>query len=123
MRGGQLHAVPTARSRAPKARLRAALLGLDVAAEVHQRLDGFGDERGRLARVGERVRTGADRRRARRSVREDLRLDDARLAVVDRTHDRDRAALLACVPDEQLAWAPARAGRLIGAAEETGLLR
>src|SRR2546430_8243125 len=121
MRGGRLTLSSRARSCAEGATLRGlggatlcglgatsrGLLGLDVAAEVHQRLDGFGDERGRLARVGERVRTGADRRRARRSVREDLRLDDARLAVVDRTHDRDRAALLACVPDEQLAWAPA----------------
>ena len=37
------------------------LRGLDVAAEVHQRLDRFGHERDRLPRVGERVRACANR--------------------------------------------------------------
>src|SRR5262249_9554701 len=50
--------------------------------------------------VRERVRPGADRLRA--SGVEDLRLDDARVAVVDGAHHRDRAAVLARVAHEEL---------------------
>ena len=58
-----------------------ALLGVDVAAEIHQRLDRFGDEGRRLRGVGEGVRAGADR--FVRAGGEDLRFHRARRAVVE----------------------------------------
>ena len=93
--------------------------GLNVAAEVHQGLDRFGHESRGLAAVGEGVRPGPERLGARHACREDLGLDDAGVAVVDCAHDRDRAPVLAGVPDEELAPAArsahdARRGRVGG---------
>ena len=56
----------------------------------------------------ERVRAGTGE--LRRSLRIDLRLDDARGTVVDGSEHRDEAAVLARVTDEELS--PARRGRL-----------
>src|SRR5439155_4352770 len=81
--------------------LRGALFGEDVAAEIHERLDGLGDESGRLRRVGERVRPGPDR--IVHARRKHLSLDDARHPVVDGAEDRHRASVLLGVADEQLA--------------------
>src|SRR5437764_4359246 len=78
------------------------LLRLDVAAEVHQRLDRLRHERRRLVGVSERVRPGPERSRRRRSQRVDLGLDDARVTVVEGAHDRDRPAVLARMAHEEL---------------------
>ena len=86
------------------------LLIRGVAAEVHQRLDGVGDEGAGLALVGERVRAGPLGEAARR--REDLRLDDARAAVVDGAEDGDRAAVLADVADCRRRGPPPRGSSL-----------
>src|SRR5437764_2563893 len=82
---------------------RKGLLRLDVAAQVHQGLDGFGHEGGRLARVREGVRPRAHGCGARGALGIDLRLDDARVAVVDRTHHGHGPAVLARVAQEELA--------------------
>src|SRR5690348_15470830 len=82
-------------------RTKRALLGEDVAAEVHEALDRFGHECRRLRGVGERVRAGTHRVDGAR--RKDLRLDHARRAVVDCTQDCHRASVLLRVPDEELA--------------------
>jgi len=66
------------------------LIRLDVAAEVHQRFDRFGYERGCLLRVGEGVGAGLRRFRVPGADREHFSLDDARVAVVDGSQDRDR---------------------------------
>ena len=90
-----------------------ALLGLDVAAEDHQGLDGFGDELRRLGGVREGVRAGADRLGAVGGADGiDLGLDDAGVAVVDRAEHGDRAAVLARVADEELAFGGACGGVL-----------
>ena len=79
------------------------LLGLDVAAENHQRFDGFGDELRCLDCVRERVRTGVDRVTGIAAAGGvDLGLDDAGVSVVDGAQHRDGAAVLAGVADEQL---------------------
>src|SRR5436309_2613321 len=65
----------------PRARRTGVLLGLDVAAQVHQRRDRVGHERARTIGVRERVRPWAHELVG--SLRVDLRLDDAGRAVVD----------------------------------------
>src|SRR5581483_355796 len=75
------------------------LLGQDVAAEVHERLDRFCYERRGVVRVGERVRAGGDRAAV---ARIDLRLDHAGASVVDRAQARDRAAVALRVAREEL---------------------
>src|SRR3954452_5306974 len=77
------------------------LLGLDVAAEVHERLDRFDGERRRLPRVRELERAGLLRGRIAVAV-VDVALDGDADAVVDRAQDRDRASVLARVTDEEL---------------------
>ena len=90
---------------------RVPLLGLDVAAEDHQGLDGFRDELGRQGGVREGVRTRADRLTSVGGAdRKDLGLDHAGVAVVDRAEHGDRATVLARVTDEQLALAGLRPG-------------
>src|SRR5688572_14170485 len=77
------------------------LVGGDVAAEVHQRLDRFRDERGCLRGVRERVRARLQRARAgARGI--DLGLDDDGVAVVDRAEDGDRAAVALRMTHEEL---------------------
>jgi len=61
-------------------------VGVDVAAEIHQALDSFGDERRRLRGIGERVRPRLHR--ALPTLRVHLGLDDARAAVVDGSQNR-----------------------------------
>src|SRR6266511_186092 len=73
----------------------------DVAPEVDERVGRVGDERRGLTHIGERVRAGSRREAA--GLREDLRLHDARLAVVDRAENRDGAAVLPDVADAHLA--------------------
>src|SRR4051794_24443266 len=77
------------------------LRGLDVAAEVHQRLDGFRDERGCLPRVRKGVRPRAQRGGGARWIH--LGLDHALDAVVDGAHQCDRAPVLACHAREEFA--------------------
>src|SRR5436190_13030130 len=79
------------------------LLGVHVATEHHQCLDRFGHESGRLVGVRECVRAGPGGLGAASAGGIDLRLDDTGVAVVDGAKDRDRAAVAAGVPDEQLA--------------------
>src|SRR5436190_12149620 len=76
---------------------------LDVAAEIHERLDGLRHERGGLAGVRERVGAWTHGARRGNSRGEDLGFDYAVVALVDRAHDHDRAAVLARVPHEELA--------------------
>ena len=78
------------------------LLSLDVAAENHQRFDGFGHELRRLDCVRERVRPWVDRLARIGAGGVDLGLDDAGVSVVDGTEHRDGPAVLARVADEQL---------------------
>src|SRR5437764_10522463 len=102
-------AIPSSSSFLTSRRYRAeggtkrTLLRVDVAAEVHERLNRFGHERRGLACIRERVRPRPDR--GFRAGLKDLRLADARVAVVDRPQDGDRAAVLACVADVELAAA------------------
>ena len=100
----------------PSARLArpAQLLGLDVAAEDHQRFDGLGRELRRLDRVRKGVGPRVDRLAGIVAGRVDLGLDDAGVPVVDGAEHRDGAAVLACVADEQLPLG--RRGRAHGAA-------
>lgn len=71
-----------------------------VAAEVHQSLDRFGHERGRLAGVLEGVRACVSRIHGAGGIH--VRLDHARVAVVDCAEDGDRSAVAARVPHEEL---------------------
>ena len=80
-----------------------ALLRVHVAAEDHQRLDGFGHEGGCLVHVRERVGARPRRLGIPCADRIDLGLDHARVAVVDGAQDGDRASVASRVPDEQLA--------------------
>ncbi len=112
--GYAARASPT-RARRTRWLCRDFLFGVDVAAEIHQRLDRFGDERGRLVRVRERVRAGLDRIALRRIH---LGLDHARVAVVDRAQACDRPALALRVPGEELA----RGGVLFEEAHEPALV-
>ena len=78
------------------------LLGLDVAAENHQRFDGLGHELRRLDSVRERIWPCLDRLAGVGTGGVDLGLDDARVSMVDRAKHRDGPAVLACVADEEL---------------------
>src|SRR5207237_355991 len=109
---------PSARSPWPKSYLwlRGALLGLDVAAEVHQRFDRLGDECRGLLGVCEGIGAGLHRLRVARAHREHLGLDDARVPVVDGSQDGDRAPVLLRVADEKLACVRRRGLRQFHAA-------
>src|SRR5439155_3861609 len=87
-------------------------LGMNVAAENHEGLDRFSHECSRLVDVGECVRPGPRGLGATAAGRIDLGLDDARVAVVDRTEDRYRASVAAGVPDEELTRSGALGGRV-----------
>ena len=78
------------------------LLRMYVTAEDHERLDRFGHECRRLVDVGKGVGAGPGGLSAVAAGRIDLRLDDARVAVVDRTEDRYGTSVPAGVPDEEL---------------------
>ena len=78
------------------------LLGMDVAAEHHEGLDRFSHECRGLVDVGEGVGPRPRGFGATAAGRIHLGLDDARVAVVDRTEDRYRASVAAGVPDEEL---------------------
>jgi len=88
------------------------LLRVDVAAEDHEGLDGFGHECRRLVDVGERVGPGPGGLGATAAGRIDLRLDDAGVAVVHGTEDRYGASVAAGVPDEEFTRAGSLRGRV-----------
>src|SRR5579884_1647691 len=73
-----------------------AALGVDLAAEVDERLNGLGDERARLLRVGEAVRARLG------AVLAALHLDDAGVAEVTRPHRHDGTPVPARAADEEL---------------------
>ena len=89
----------------------ATLLRVDVAAEDHQGLDGFGHERGGLVGVGEGIRTGPRGLGAAAAGGIDLGLDDAGVAVVDGAQNRDGAPIPSGVANKELAGT---CGSLIG---------
>ncbi len=88
------------------------LLRVDVTAEDHQCLDGFGHERRRLVDVGKRVGPGAGGLGATAAGRIHLGLDDAGVAVVDGAKDRYGASVTARVADEQLPRSRSLRGRV-----------
>src|SRR6476619_1517641 len=104
------HSASAAKATTAMRRAGLTLLSVHVAAEHHERLDGFGHEGGRLVGVRERVGAGPRRLGAAATGRIDLGLDDARVAVVDGAENRDRTAVAACMPDEQLARSGGRLG-------------
>ena len=79
------------------------LLRVYVAAEDHERLDRFGDERRCLLRVREGVRPRSGGGCIPRAGRIHLRLDDARIAVVNGSQHGHGATVLPRVADEELA--------------------
>src|SRR5262249_16958072 len=91
---------------------------VDVAADVHERLDRLADGCRRLAGVGEGVRAGLHDVLG--ACREDLGLDDARAAIVDRAEDGDGAPVLLRVADEQLS--ASRLGRVAHGATAAGVV-
>ena len=95
--------------------------GLDVAAEVHQGLDCFGHEGGRLRASAKVYGPAVEGSASPGGV--DLRLDDAGVAVVDGAEDGDRAAVATCVPDEQLAAGASARRRSLRAGGVRGSLR
>src|SRR5438270_4073082 len=92
-------------SRPTRARIArsSVLLRVNVAAEHHQRLDGLGHEGRRLVHIGNRVRPRPRWLCAAAAGGIDLRLDHARVAVVDGAEHGDRASVPARVAHEELA--------------------
>jgi len=88
------------------------LLRVNVAAEDHESLDGFGHEGRCLMDVGEGVRARPRRFCATAPGGIDLGLDDAGVAVIDRAENRDRPSIAAGMPHEELARPGGLGGRI-----------
>src|SRR5204862_2242941 len=82
----------------------------------HQRLARFGDEGSRRAGIRERVGPRPCRFGARHADGIDLRLDDARIAVLDRPHHRDGPSVPASMANEKLLPCRQRPGGLLARA-------
>jgi hypothetical protein len=87
-------------------------LGMDVAAEHHQGLDGFRHECRGLVDVGEGIRPWPCGLGATAAGRIDLGLDNTGVAVVHSTEDRYGASVAAGVPDEKLTRSGTLRGRV-----------